>query len=110
MSSRLKGKVAVMQHIQEMPMVVGRNFASIDYTFWVLDKSDADARRIRVQRDADVKVDVEQHTPATSPPAPSPIAKPDIYAELMTLDDLRKRGILTDAEFEAQKAKVLAGN
>ena len=34
---------------------------------------------------------------------------PDIYAELVKLDDLRKRGILTAAEFEAQKQKLLNG-
>ena len=36
--------------------------------------------------------------------------KKDVYAELIRLDDLRKRGILTDAEFEVQKKKLLEGN
>ena len=31
----------------------------------------------------------------------------DVYAELLKLDDLLKKGILTQAEFDAQKAKVL---
>ena len=31
----------------------------------------------------------------------------DVYSELIKLDDLRKRGILTDAEFEVQKKKLL---
>ena len=31
----------------------------------------------------------------------------DVYAELIKLDDLRKRGILTDAEFEAEKKRLL---
>lgn len=39
---------------------------------------------------------------AASPPK-------DVYAELLKLDDLLKKGILTQAEFEAQKAKVLGG-
>lgn len=34
----------------------------------------------------------------------------DIYAELMKLDDLHKKGILTEQEFAVQKAKVLGGN
>jgi len=33
----------------------------------------------------------------------------DIYTELLQLDDLRQRGILTDAEFDAEKKKILAG-
>lgn len=31
----------------------------------------------------------------------------DLYAELLKLDDLRKRGLLTDKEFEQQKKKLL---
>ena len=31
----------------------------------------------------------------------------DMYSELIKLDDLRKKGILTDDEFQAQKKKVL---
>ena len=34
-------------------------------------------------------------------------ASDDFYAELLKLDDLRKKGILTEKEFEAQKKKVL---
>jgi hypothetical protein len=37
-------------------------------------------------------------------------AKPDIADELTKLADLRDRGVLTDAEFEAQKAKLLAAS
>ena len=32
----------------------------------------------------------------------------DIYNDLMKLDDLRKKGILTDDEFQSEKRKVLA--
>jgi len=42
-------------------------------------------------------------------PASAPEPKPDLYHELVMLDDLRKRGILTDAEFQALKTKLLAG-
>jgi Short C-terminal domain len=31
----------------------------------------------------------------------------DVYSELLKLDDLRKRGILTDAEFAAEKSRLL---
>ena len=31
----------------------------------------------------------------------------DIYTEIIKLDDLRKKGLITDAEFEAQKKKLL---
>ena len=41
-----------------------------------------------------------------SPAAPA--SKPDIVDQLTKLDELRARGVLTDAEFAAQKAKLLA--
>ena len=31
----------------------------------------------------------------------------DLYTEILKLDDLRKRGLLTDKEFEQQKKKLL---
>ncbi len=44
------------------------------------------------------------------PPAPAPAASSDDLIEnLQKLGALRDQGILTDAEFEAQKAKLLAG-
>ncbi len=42
-------------------------------------------------------------------PADPTVAKPDFYTDLIRLDDLRKRGILTEDEFQTLKAKILAG-
>jgi len=39
---------------------------------------------------------------------PAPAAAPDAVSQLKDLADLKAQGILTDAEFEAQKAKILA--
>ena len=38
----------------------------------------------------------------------APASKPDVADQLTKLDALRARGVLTDAEFAAQKAKLLA--
>jgi hypothetical protein len=47
---------------------------------------------------------------AAPPPAAAPAASSDDLIEnLQKLGALRDQGILTDAEFEAQKAKLLAG-
>ena len=43
-----------------------------------------------------------------APPPPAAPAK-DTVTQLKELAELKNQGILTDAEFEAQKAKVLAG-
>jgi hypothetical protein len=50
---------------------------------------------------------------APPPPAPAPVApaatsSDDLITQLQKLGALRDQGILTDAEFEAQKAKLLA--
>jgi hypothetical protein len=47
--------------------------------------------------------------PAKEPNSAQPERKPDLYNELIKLDDLRKRGILTEEEFQAQKKKLLDG-
>lgn len=36
-----------------------------------------------------------------------PADEPDTYKELLRLDDLRKRGILTEEEFQSEKTKFL---
>ena len=48
----------------------------------------------------------EQPAPAPAPP-PQPAA-PDTVTQLKQLAELKDQGVLTDAEFEAQKAKILA--
>jgi hypothetical protein len=41
-------------------------------------------------------------------PPPAPAAAPDTVSQLKDLADLKAQGVLTDAEFQAQKAKILA--
>jgi len=53
----------------------------------------------------------EQQQAAQQPapaPAPAPAAAPDPIAQLKQLGELHSQGILTDEEFAAQKAKILA--
>jgi hypothetical protein len=48
----------------------------------------------------------QQQQYAAPPPAPAPEAA-DPIAQLKELAELRSQGILTDAEFDAQKARIL---
>ena len=67
------------------------------------------------QRDANIYAQREQAyeqqvAPQAAPaPAPAP-AGDDKLDQLQKLGDLKAQGILTDAEFEAQKAKILAAS
>jgi Short C-terminal domain len=47
-----------------------------------------------------------QQAPPQAAPAAAP---PDPLEQLKQLGELKAAGVLTDAEFEAQKAKILAG-
>jgi hypothetical protein len=52
----------------------------------------------------------EQQAYQAPPPPPAPAAPaPDPLAQLKELGELKAAGILTDAEFDAQKARILAG-
>ena len=50
----------------------------------------------------------EQQYQEEAPPPAAP-AQPDKLEQLKQLGELKESGVLTDAEFEAQKAKILAG-
>jgi hypothetical protein len=53
----------------------------------------------------------EQQYSDQAPPPPQPAAAPeaDPLEQLQKLGELKAAGVLTEAEFEAQKAKILAG-
>ena len=52
----------------------------------------------------------QQQQQAYAEPAPAPAAPaPDPLDQLKQLGELKASGVLTEAEFEAQKAKILSG-
>lgn len=53
----------------------------------------------------------QQQAYAQAPPPPPPAAAPatDVVTQLKALAELKDQGILTEEEFAAQKAKILAG-
>src|SRR6478736_5046786 len=73
------------------------------------------AGRWQTQADADAyqaQAYQAQQPPAYAAPppaAPAASGSDDLIEKLQKLGALREQGILTDAEFEAQKAKLLAG-
>ena len=99
------GKVAIPLGSNETPVYPG-HFATFEYQFRVVDKDDPEAKRTHLVPRSDIviesneKIDADIITEKKSEPI-------DIYNELTKLDDLRKRGIITDTEFEAEKARIL---
>jgi Short C-terminal domain len=50
-----------------------------------------------------------QEAPPQQAPPPAATSTDDKLEQLKQLGELKTAGVLTDAEFEAQKAKILAG-
>ena len=104
-----QGKVAIPLALNEMPMVVGRGFASVEYQFRVVSPSDPEARRVSLVPRPNLVIEKTERASVDVTTRDRTDRPKDVYAELVKLDDLRKRGILTAAEFEAQKQKLLNG-
>lgn len=48
-------------------------------------------------------------TPRALPPAIPPSLQPSVESRLQALDDLKSRGLITDAEYDQQRAFILQG-
>jgi hypothetical protein len=101
-----KGKVAIPIASKESPAYPG-HMPNFEYQFKLVNKEDAQASGGALMPRADVVVEMQ----ATPPAQGNNSGKSnDIYTEILKLDDLRKRGLITDAEFESQKSKLLLKN
>lgn len=61
-------------------------------------------------RDARIaELEAQQAAQAAPPPAAAAAPQVDMVGQLQKLAELKDQGILTQAEFDAQKAKLLAG-
>jgi hypothetical protein len=100
-----KNKIAIPIASKESPAYPG-HMPNFEYQFKLVDKEDPKASGGSLIPRADVVIEMKGESK-------SPIVgdvKIDIYTEILKLDDLRKRGLITDDEFESQKSKLLSGN
>lgn len=96
-----QGKQIQVVSSTQRDMTFGVN-ATAELQFMCLSPNDADYSRAPVRREADAAIDVRKGINVKSDRNAG-----SVYDELLKLDELRKRGVITDAEFEAQKAKLL---
>jgi len=104
-----KDKIAIPISTKEHPVGVLGDWASVEYQFKVVDKNDPEARRTALVPRADVVIEKNETINANLRTKDETEKRPDLYTEIMKLDDLRKKGLISDAEFEAQKQKLLSG-
>lgn len=100
-----RGKVAIPISANTIPNAPGR-FASFEYQFRVVDKNDPEATRTALVPRADIVVEKMEKISSDVHTKDGSSRQPDLYVELTKLDDLRKKGLLTDVEFEAEKRKL----
>lgn len=86
------------------------DWATFEYKFRLLDKNDHTTIRTHLIPGSDVVADDTGKIVGDIDTKTQPEKPRDTYAELIKLDDLRKRSIISEAEFEAEKKKLLDGN
>lgn len=77
-------------------------WATFEYHFLLADKNDSTISKTRLIPNTDIVTD-----DAGNISGEINIKGRDIHSELIKLDDLRKRGIISQYEFEEQKRKIL---
>lgn len=102
-----KGKVAVAISLKESHPAVGLG-GQFEYQFKLVDPDSPEANNTSLMPRPDVVIEKTEKVTADVPAKDTAETKKDLYTELTKLDDLRKKGILTNEEFEAQKKKLLA--
>lgn len=101
-----QGKIAIPVALESRGAGGPGQWPVVEYQFMVVAKDDPAAKRTGLTPKADTTIEVISDTP-TSGISPTAPVKPDTYTELLKLDDLRKRGLLTDSEFDSMKRKLL---
>lgn len=107
-----QGKVAVpisSKETRSVPFTF--RWPTFEYQFRLVEPNDPAAKATGLSsptRDGvSVAVDAE---PSGQPTANLPSESTDIYSQLLKLDELRQKGIITQEEFDEQKKKILGEN
>ena len=104
--ARKQGKIAIPISMHEVPLGPGR-LAKFDYQFRVVDASDPEAKRTSLQDRADYVIEKKEKIDIDFKSKNEGAKSVSVYDELIKLEDLRQRGILTPAEFNDQKQQIL---
>ncbi|TEW53256.1 SHOCT domain-containing protein [Psychromonas sp. RZ22] len=106
--AKSKGKIAVPVSSTYTPIGNGPGqWASFEYQFRVVNKEDEEAVRTSLKKRADHVVDQNVKIDINSK---SSQATKDTYSELIKINDLLEKGIISQAEFEAMKVKILGAS
>jgi len=82
------------------------DFPGAEIQFMCLTSNDRELSRPKLQKEADTIVKIKKDVRVKN----TPKKHDGFYQELIKLEDLHKKGILTDEEFSKQKQKILNNN
>lgn len=102
-----QGKVAIPISTKEVQLIPGVRFATFDYQFRVVDKDDPEAKRTALFPRADIVIEKKEKSTIDINSKNESHKSTGIYDDLVKLEDLRQRGILSETEFREQKQQVL---
>jgi len=102
-----KGKVAIPVNLHEHPVGVLGDWAAVEYQFRVVSEGDHEARRTSLTPRADVVIKKTNEVRGSIVTKDISEDKTDLYDQLIRLDDLKSKGILTNEEFIEQKKRLL---
>jgi len=101
--TNLGKSIQVVNTSESSPPYVLGNFPKAEIQFMCLSAKDAELTRPKLKKEADAVVEIKNDISVKDNSEKSK----DIYAELIKLDELHKKGIITDSEFNSQKKKIL---
>ena len=108
-----QGKIAIAISTKETRAVPFTfRWPSVEYQFRLVDPNDPAAKSTALSQGKNglsESIDAAAASPL-GPAVPAPPDGPkDVYTQLIRLDELRTKGIITQDEFDEQKKKILAG-
>ena len=106
-----QGKVAIPISSHFKPMGIGpAQWAEFEYQFRVVNKNDPEVQRTSLTPKVNVVIEKKEDSTSDIKIEDKTKTTKDLYSELIKLDDLLKKGIITDKEFDARKKKILNEN
>ena len=103
-------KIQVVNTIESSPPYVLANFPRVEIQFMCLGEGDVELSRPKLKKEADVVIEKTSEISIDVKTKDQSEKTKDVYTELLKLEDLRKKGIISEEEFETQKKKLLSGN
>ena len=104
-----QGKIAIPISTNETPAYPG-HFATIEYQFKLVDPDSPEAVSTSLEPRADIVIESDVRVREDVRISDETDNTKDVYTEILKLDDLRQRGLITDEEYETEKRELLDNN